>query len=79
MITHKTFTAHLQRIYTKAILSKEIKDFSIALQTLKYAIQEIDIHSRNTITKTVALLRLENNIFREAYELMEKEAVVAWK
>jgi hypothetical protein len=73
MITHKAFTEHLNRLLTKALLEKEARAMDIALQTLEYGIQEIGIHTRHTAMKPPQLLRIEREIFREAYELTRKK------
>lgn len=69
MITHKAFTDHLKRIFTRAMLEKDTKKFNAALRTLQYAIQEIIIHNPRFATKPKELVELERDVYREAYEL----------
>jgi hypothetical protein len=69
MITHKAFAEQLNRVLTKAVLEKENGFPSVALGSLEYAIMHIDIHSRNTVTKPPQLLKIEREIFREAFNL----------
>lgn len=73
MITHKAFSQHLNRALTKAALEKESGFPSVALGTLEYSIMEIEIHTRSTTTKPPQLLKIEREIFREAWKLLCSE------
>lgn len=73
MITHTNFCEYINRIFNKAILAKEIGQDIEAREIIGHAVQEINIHTRNTVTKPPRLLRLERDIFKFAFDLERKK------